>query len=71
MSCPLTVLQMFKWQNQVHFKLAFTFSMPFTYCSKKQVSRLHQDQLTAWELGSKCLSALLCKSSLCLSLVWH
>lgn len=42
--------------NVFEGKGAFTFSTPFTCCSKKQVSRLHQDQLTAWKLGNFLLS---------------
>lgn len=37
-------------------KGASTFSTPFTCCSQKQISRLHRDQLTAWELGNFLLS---------------
>lgn len=37
-------------------KGASTLSTPFTCCSQKQVSRLHRDKLTAWELGNFLLS---------------
>lgn len=53
--------------NKFEGKGAFPFSDTFTCCSKMQVSRLHQDQLIAQELGSEQLSAQLCKSSLYLT----
>jgi len=47
--------------NVLEGKGLLTFSTPFTCCSKKKVSRLHQDQNTAWEPGSEQLSTQLCK----------
>lgn len=52
--------------NVFEGKDAFPFSDPST-CCPKMTTRLHQDQLTAQELGSEQLCVQLCKSSLYLT----